>query len=142
MAVHALSILAIKEGPVTSADLAASIGTNAAFVRQILMQLKSANLVQARLGKAGGSFLACKACDLNLLNVYDAVQDTSQQLLAKAKSSPNPECVIGRHIVEALDGVTAPAEQAFRAELAATSVADVVADIQRRDPDGMADATC
>ncbi len=139
VAVHALSVLALKQEPVTSTDLADSIGTNPAFVRHILMQLKAGGLVKARRGKAGGSFLGRAADRISLLDVYDAVRG-SARLFARHKSTPSAQCVVGRHILPALDAATAPAQEALRGELAEASIADVLADITARDPAWAAEA--
>jgi len=136
VAVHALAVLALKrDRPVSSADLADSIGTNPAFVRQILMQLKAAGLVKARLGKMGGSLLGDAPDAISLLDVYDAVEGTNP-VFARHKSHPSEDCVVGRHILTVLDEVTAPAEDAFRTELAGSTIATVVDQIGRHAPAG------
>ena len=126
-------MLALKDRPVSSSDLAHSIGTNPAFVRQILMQLKAQGLVKARLGKSGGSYLGRSAAELSLLDIYDAVEGGSP-VFARPKSTASDSCVVGRHILPVLDAVTAPAEEAFRRELEGATVADVLERITLLDP--------
>ena len=100
LAVHILSVLALyelaKEGPTPSAKLAESVDTNPAFLRQQIGRLKEAGFVDTKLGTGGGTFLAKKAKDISLLDIYRFTegQTTLQSHYVRKGSS----CPVGRNI--------------------------------------------
>lgn len=93
--------------------------------------LARAKITCAQLGVGGGARLARPPSEISLLDVYRAVEDPT--LFALHRSAPDASSLVGRHIQPALCLATARARQAMEAELAATSIADLVADIRRRD---------
>ena len=133
IAVHALAwrALAQRRGrqQLTSDQVAASVNTNPVIVRRSLGELRRAGLVSVRRGAGPGWTLARRPEDITLLEVYEAVEP--RPLFALHHAEPNLECPVGRGIRPALDGVYADAEQALRAELGGTSIADVLHDTLR-----------
>jgi len=131
--VHILALLAQSpDRPVTSDYLAGSASTNPAVVRKLLQALGTARLTRAQLGAGGGSLLARPAETITLLDVYHAVDEG--ELFALHHAPPNPACGTGRHILAALKGPMDRAEAALEAELAATTIADVVRDVLAGQP--------
>lgn len=127
---HILTALAFRAGEaVPSADLAASVNTNAAFIRQVLMQLHRAGLVYSQLGTGGGTLLARPAERIRLDEVYRAT--SSQPTVALHRSKPNQSCPIGRNIQPSLTKVLGRAEKAMLRELHGVTVADLLAEIRR-----------
>lgn len=127
--VHILTALAFRKEEVVPSDaLAASVNTSAAFIRQVLMQLRRAGLVRSRLGKGGGTLLARPANGIRLDEVYRAT--SSQPTVALHRSRPNQRCPVGRTIQPSLSKVLARAETALLRELHGVTVADIVADIR------------
>jgi Rrf2 family protein len=128
IAVHALAWLALAQRrgrqQLTSDQVAASANTNPVIIRRSLGELRRAGLVSVRRGAGPGWSLARRAEDITLLDVYDAVEP--RPLFALHHAEPNLECPVGRGIRPALHGVYAGAEQALRAELGSTSIADVL----------------
>lgn len=116
----------------TSDRLATSVNTNPVVIRRILGQLKKAGLVEVRAA-AGGTYLRRDPATITLLDVYRAV-DVVEEHLFSVHEHPNPHCVVGRHIQAALDGTLARAQAALEQELAATTLARVVANV--REPGG------
>src|SRR5690242_12521500 len=74
MAVHVLAMLArSKDENVKSDTLACSVNTNAVVIRRLLGQLNHANLVVSQTGASGGSRLARCPNEINLSDIYRAV---------------------------------------------------------------------
>ncbi|MCA9664702.1 MAG: Rrf2 family transcriptional regulator [Myxococcales bacterium] len=132
VASHVLVVLAEHdETPVPSADIARSVNTNPAFVRQLSVPLRKAGLVQSVLGPGGGMMLARPASEITLAAVYDAVEE--EPLLATHHCEPGRACFVGRNILEALDPVLEGVEGAVRAELSKHSVSSLLRAVQRLD---------
>ena len=132
VAVHVLTFLAEQGGtPVTSEAVASSVGTNASFIRRILAQLGRAGLTTAQPGFAGGTILARPADKISLRDVYHAVDD--ERALIPLHPSPHPKCRVGRNIKGVLAGTVAKVEDTVDAQLARTTIADLAADIGRRE---------
>ena len=133
IAVHALAWLALAQRrgrqQLTSDQVAASVNTNPVIIRRSLGDLRRAGLVSVRRGAGPGWSLARRPEDITVLDVYDAVE--SRPLFALHHAEPNLECPVGRGIRPALHGVYDGAEQALRAELGGTSIADVLHDTLR-----------
>jgi len=131
VAVHVLTLLTLEDGgPVPSTTLAESVNTNPAVIRQIMARLREAGMVGARFGKGGGSTLACDPTAVTLLDVYHATELPT--LVDSHCNEPSNTCVVGRHICDVLDDVTARAESAFFRELRAHTIDDVVMQIRDR----------
>jgi Rrf2 family protein len=132
VAAHILSLLYEGNGgPLTSEYIAGSVNTNAAVIRRLLSQLAKAGLTTGQLGAGGGALLARPAHQITLRDVYRAVDEGS--LFAMPPQGPNPECPVGRNIQASLERIMEDAERALEAELAGTTVADLVEDVRKRE---------
>jgi Rrf2 family protein len=120
----ALLVLAIlaeeKPAPVTSEALAASIGANPAALRKLLGMLAAAGLTRAQLGKGGGAMLARGAKKVTLLDIYQAVE--SAPLIASRRTSEAAGHPMDGEVAAAFAEATRPAEKAFFAALAGTTL--------------------
>lgn len=124
-ALHILAILARrKPEPVTSEALAASIGANPAALRRLLGMLAAAGLTRAQLGKGGGAMLARGAKKVSLLDIYRAVE-TAPLIASRAACPPGGHPADGA-VAAAFAEAIRPAEDAFRAALAGTSLKQFV----------------
>lgn len=129
VAAHMLTLLAQNpDEPVTSEHIAASVNTNPVVIRRILGTLRSARLVMSQGGNGGGWRLVSAPAAITLRDVYQAVED--KPLFPPHHQSPNQDCPVGRHIQQALKGAFASATQALENELARTSVADLLREVQ------------
>lgn len=127
--VHILMVLAYRAGkPVPSAELAGSVNTNAAFIRQVLMHLRRAGLVRSQLGTGGGTLLARPADRIRLDEVYRATN--SHPTVALHHSKPNRNCPVGYCVKPLLSKVLGRAEKALFKELHNVTVGDLAAEIQ------------
>lgn len=130
IASHILVLLAVEGETVkqTSASIAASVGVNPVIIRNVLSQLKQAQLVEVARG-VGGARLTREPQTISLLDVYRAVEPlgaTGQ--LFSFHDQPNPACQVGRQIHSLLDDRLAAAQAALENQLAQTSLADLLAD--------------
>ncbi|GHH75232.1 Rrf2 family transcriptional regulator [Streptomyces sulfonofaciens] len=128
MAAHALAWIELnarRGGEVaTSEQIANSVNTNPVVIRRLLGELRGAGLVESRRGAGAGWRLLRPAESISLAEVYRAVEGDPQFALHPA--TPNQKCPVGQGIRSALTPVYDAAEQALSAELARTSVADVL----------------
>lgn len=132
VAVHVLVYIAEQAGtPVTSTTVAGSVGTNPSFVRRVLAQLGRAGLTTGQEGAGGGTVLARPAAAITLRDVYHAVDETRE--LVPLHPSPHPQCKIGRNIKGVLGATVAQVEQTVDAQLDQTTIADLLADVARRE---------
>lgn len=115
--------------PMTGEALAESVGAHSVIIRNILAQLKSANLIETRRGGIGAR-LAKSPSKISLLDIFNAVQSTkssqtqasvainsdaktptkssqntqaSQNQLFRFHTNPNELCPLGKHIHGILD---------------------------------------
>src|SRR6516165_6809485 len=128
MAVHALTVLAYKDGDrVTSELLAHSVNTNPVVIRRLLLALQEARLVETRKGAGFGSRLSRSAARINLGEVFRAVEPDEAFCLPPKK--PNQACPVGQCIQSALERVFESALRALESDLSRTTLADVVSTV-------------
>lgn len=131
LATHVLVALSIREGErLSSAELARSVNTNPAFLRQLLGKLREAGLVRTTMGKDGGATLSRPASRVTLAAVYEAVEPGDAAQLHVSK--PNPACPVGRNIVPILEGVVREVEAATLARLSGITIAELADKVRRR----------
>ncbi|MEO3873328.1 Rrf2 family transcriptional regulator [Nonomuraea sp. B12E4] len=129
VAIHALAWMALVQpkrdgGVMTSDEIAGSVNTNPVVIRRILGQLREAGLVEARRGQGAGWLLTREPAAINLAAVYGAVE--GDPLFDLHPAPPNQACPVGRGIQPVLRRRYSRAEAALRADLAGTSIADVL----------------
>jgi len=101
MAVHVLSLLASSKDENFKSDyLARSVNTNAVVVRRLLGQLSQAKLVISQTGVNGGTRLARCPEEINLWEIYRAVN--CGEVFALHAKEPNKDCPVGRNIESVL----------------------------------------
>ena len=132
VAVHILTLIATRDGePVASDYIAASVNTNASLIRRLLSQLARAGLTTAQMGSGGGALLARPADRITLRDVYRAVAEGD--VFGLHRERPNPACPVGRNIQALLEIRFDAAARALEAELARTTIADAVAEMEARE---------
>lgn len=109
---------------VTSSFLAGSIGSNPVIVRNIMLQLQSAGLIDNRRGP-GGITLKRPLTEITFLDVYKAVENQNDKDLFRFHENPNPACPVGRNIRHALDSQLEEIQSDFEADLAMHTVQEV-----------------
>jgi Rrf2 family protein len=132
VAVHVLTLLEQSRGePVTSEYLAGSVNTNPSLIRRLLSQLARAGLTTSQMGHGGGALLAKPADRITLFDVYRAMVADGDVI--PMHPAPNPNCPVGRNIQGALEVRFDAAERALARELDRTTIADLTADVSRRE---------
>jgi Rrf2 family protein len=124
VAVHVLSLLATTPGTVSSTLIAGSVNTNPVLIRRILGQLNRAGMTQSVRGTAGGALLAKSPGEINLLDVYRAVEEPG--VLGLHRSDPNPDCDVGRNITRVLGGLFDRAQDAVERVIESMTLQDVL----------------
>ena len=125
MAVHILTMLAKSDsGRVKSECIAASVNTNAVVIRRLLGQLSHADLVVSQTGAFGGTRLARRPADINLVEVYKSV--CCGEVFALHAKSPNQDCPVGRNIEAVLCNLQKEIDKTVGEKLAQYTLADVM----------------
>ena len=130
-AIHALILIAESDKPLTSEDIARSVGTNASYIRKIICLLKKKDIIESHRGISGFS-LKLKSEDLTLLKIYQAVNETERPCLFDLHQNPSDKCIVGRHIKPVLTGMFAEMEDTFAQTLAKRTLADCIGGIRKR----------
>jgi Rrf2 family protein len=126
LAVHMLTLLAASAPEqLSSEEMAGSAGSNPVHVRRVLGGLREAGLVTSRPGVGGGWSLVAQPAATTLADVWRVVQRDDPVLGLRGA---NPDCSVGQGVQAALLAVDRRAAAAIEAELATTTVADLVAD--------------
>ena len=122
-AIHTLIMIAGAETPMTSDQIAKSVGTNASYIRKITGLLKKQGIIDSRQGISGFTLLV-EPEKLSLLRIYQAIAETEGVHVFDLHQNPNDECIVGRHIQPVLTDVFRGIEEKAEQELKNTSLAD------------------
>ena len=96
-AIHTLILISNTEASATSDQIAASVGTNASYIRKITGLLKKDGIIDSRRG-VGGFRLMVKPEDLTLYRIYQAIHEGDDVHVFDLHQNPNDACAVGRHI--------------------------------------------
>lgn len=129
VAVHVLSIISQFPEHASSADIAASVGTNPVVIRTVTGLLRRADLLATQQGVSGAR-LTRDPRDITLLDVYRAVNGEAS--VFRLHEHPHPACPVGANIQSTLEARFGCAQAAMEAELARTTLADVLGDLAAR----------
>lgn len=130
-AIHMLILVSEAEVPMTSQQIAHSVGTNASYIRKVATRLSRAGILEGRRGVSGFSLLKAPE-DISLLEVYRAVEQTEDVHVFDVHQNPSDECIVGRNIRPVLNGMFRQAEQVVEHELAGATLADCMARMRER----------
>jgi Rrf2 family protein len=131
VALHILTLLASTPGePLTSEFIAGSVNTNPVVIRRLLALLRNTGFVQSRPGASGGWEISRDPAKINLADIRRAVNEGSA--FAMHNNPPNPACPVGRNIQGALEGIYTSAERAMEADLARTTIKDLLLQVSAR----------
>lgn len=129
--VHVLTYLAGKgrDRPISSDELSGSVHTNPVYVRRTLGPLREAGLVRSVPGVHGGWELCREPREITLAQVWSLVQGNDPVL---GLHGANPKCPVGRDVMTALADIDRRVAAAVGAELARTTIADLLAQVDVR----------
>ncbi|AFS41184.1 MAG: Rrf2 family transcriptional regulator [Leuconostoc gelidum] len=126
-AIHILAYIEIfKQHDLSSKAIAASIGSNASVVRNLMLDLRAANLLTTHQGIAAPE-LAKSPNDISIYAVYCAINMTHKLLHIDPKTNPN--CLVGGHIQDTLNQFYDDIETAAYDQMKTISLAHVIQDI-------------
>ena len=122
-AIHMLILISEAETPMTSEEIAVSVGTNASYIRKVTGLLKKKGIIESRQGASGYQLLV-KPEELTLYEVYQAVSETEQVHVFDLHQNPNDQCIVGKHIRPVLTDVFRSIEEKAEQELRNTTLRD------------------
>ncbi|MDO4400900.1 MAG: Rrf2 family transcriptional regulator [Coriobacteriia bacterium] len=125
-AIHLLILVSEAESPMSSAQIAESIGTNPSWVRRLATSLREAGLITSRPGQAGFR-LAVPASEIRLLDVYRAACGQDAVHVFDAHRNPSDACIVGRHIRPVIGELFADVDEAVMRALQGRTLADCIA---------------
>lgn len=102
IATHILLVIAefSEKEKVTSDVIAGSTNVNPVIIRNMLLKLQDAKIIQTKAG-VGGSELTKPLNKITLKDIFYAVEEDKD--LFKFHSNPNEDCPVGRNIHKLLD---------------------------------------
>lgn len=125
MAVHVLSMLAkSKDENLKSDYIAKSVNTNPVVIRRLLSDLNQAKLVVSQTGANGGTRLSRCPSEINLSEVYRAVN--CGQVFSLHAREPNKDCPIGKNIEAVLCCLQKEIDRGIEEKLSRYSLQDVL----------------
>ena len=122
-AIHMLILISEAETPMTSEEIATSVGTNASYIRKVTGLLKKKGIIESRQGVSGFQLMISPE-KLTLYDVYQAISETDQVHVFDLHQNPNDQCIVGRHIRPVLTDVFRNIEEKVEQELKNTMLMD------------------
>ncbi|WP_214103787.1 Rrf2 family transcriptional regulator [Acrocarpospora catenulata] len=126
VAYHALGLLASIPGePLSSEQMAVSVGTSSVYLRRVLGLLREAGFVTSRPGVYGGWLLARAPHEVSLGDVWRAAQGDGPVL---GIHGPPPTCPVGSSVSARLAEVEQRVARAIVAALDELTLVDTLPD--------------
>ena len=145
-AIHSVSMLAgLSEGGVLSAAALADFhGVSTSYLLKHLQLLSGAGIVSTVPGPKGGYRLARTTDKITLLDIVLAVEGPQPAFRCAEIRQRGPNPLPGRYFTKpcGINAAMLKAEKVYRAELAKTSVADILGDLAADDDGGIAARGC
>jgi Rrf2 family protein len=127
-AVHILSFMAFVGPETTNAEaIARSLKTHPVVVRRLLKSLENEGLVRLRRGRNGGVGLARATSDIDLGQIYRAVENDGGVFALRGEV--NPDCPVAVGMEAYLPPLFEDAKAAVETTLGRTSLAQLMAAI-------------
>lgn len=118
-----------EDRKVTSQFLSESIGSNPVIVRNLMLQLQKAGIIDVKRGP-GGITINRPLSEITYLDIYRAVETNSEENLFRFHENPNPKCPVGKNIHKALDQSLAEIQSEFEKNLASHNLQEVYDNIK------------
>jgi Rrf2 family protein len=145
-AIHSVGMLAgLSEGGVLSAAALAEFhGVSTSYLLKHLQSLSSAGIVATVPGPKGGYRLARSPDTITLLDIVLAVEGPQPAFRCAEIRQRGPNPLPGRYFTKpcGINAAMLKAEKAYRAELAKTTIADILGDLAANDDGGIAARGC
>lgn len=145
-AIHSVGMLAgLSEGGVLSAAALAEFhGVSTSYLLKHLQSLSSAGIVATVPGPKGGYRLARPTDRITLLDIVLAVEGPQPAFRCAEIRQRGPNPLPGRYFTKpcGINAAMLKAEKVYRAELAKTTIADILGDLAANDDGGIAARGC
>ena len=115
-AIHTLILIAAADHPMTSEEIAVSVGTNPSYIRKITVLLRKKEIITSRQG-ARGFALTVTPEELSLYDIYQAIYESEEVHIFDVHQNPSDECIVGRHIRPVLTDIFRQIEEQAKQEL-------------------------
>ncbi len=131
IALHVLTALETFKGqfPLTSDFLSGSVQVNPVIIRNILLKLKAAGMIQISRGRNNMNLLKSPD-EISLLDVYKAIEPLEHDTLFSFHKNPNPKCPVGHNIHNLLDNRLLSVQKAMEEKLSSMKLSDILNDLQ------------
>lgn len=117
-----------KSTTVTSSLLSLSTGANPVVVRTVMSSLKDAGILDISQGKTGIG-LKRPINEINLYDVYKAIDSENKDGLFNFHDNPNMQCPVGKNIHYALDGKLIKIQESMYKQMQDIKISEVYDDI-------------
>lgn len=124
-AIHTLILISEAEIPMSSEQIANSVGTNASYIRKLTARLSKAGIIEGRRG-VSGFILNKKASEITMLAIYRAVMETDAVHFFDIHQNPNDECIVGHHIKPVLSGMFKEMEENVEKQLSGLTLDECI----------------
>ncbi|NLS02224.1 Rrf2 family transcriptional regulator [Rhizobium sp. P32RR-XVIII] len=139
-AIHSVAVLAgLSDGGVLSAAAIAEFhGVSPSYLLKHLQALSGADILHTVPGPKGGYRLAKATKDISLLDIVLAVEGPEPAFRCSEIRQRGPNPLPARYFTKPcqVSAAMLRAERAYRAELAKTSIADILTELAADDDDG------
>ena len=139
-AIHSVGMLAglSGDGVLSAAALAEFHGASTSYLLKHLQALSGAGILQTVPGPRGGYRLARRTDEITLLDIVLAVEGPAPAFRCKEIRQRGPNSLPQTYFTRpcGINAVMLRAERAYRAELAKTTIADILDGLAQDDRDG------
>ena len=129
-ALHILVLVSEADSPMSSEEIAVSVGTNPSYIRKITVLLKKADILISHQGKRGFSLLG-DPDQITLFMIYQAIYETDHVTLFDIHHNPNDECIVGKHIKPVLSALFRDGENETEAKLKRMTLNDIITSLRK-----------
>lgn len=116
VALHILTMISESKEVLSSQLLATSVGTNASYIRKVILLLKNAGLITSHQGKSGYQLVKVPK-EMSLLEIYYATQEVDRINLFQIHQNTNRTCPVGKYIEGAMSPIFASIERQLEKQL-------------------------
>ena len=120
-AIHTLILISESEIPMSSEQIANSVGTNSSYIRKLTTRLSKAEIIEGRRGVSGFT-LKKKPSEITMLDIYKAVMEVSEIHIFDIHQNPNDVCIVGHNIKPVLSCMFKEMEEQIEMQLEAMTL--------------------
>ena len=135
-AIHMLILISEAEEPMSSEEIAVSVGTNSSHIRKIAGLLKKDGIIGSNQGSKCFS-IRVDPKELSMFRIYKAVNETDHVRLFEIHRNPNDECIVGRHIGPVLNEMYSDMVSKVEAEMSSTTLYDCMQKMREKIKEGI-----